>query len=186
MKQPEAFDHFDQLEFKLTKGEKGRRLSYYISRILGVTLVLMLLLPPYIRPVEGVVTSGFFLRQKPEGESFLQWEMHSGVDVAAPSGKPVRAAAWGRVVFAGKSPGYGNHVILRHPLGLESLYAHLSRIDTKEGYWVWQGKRVGLVGSTGRSTGPHLHYEIRFWGRPIPPGLVEWPQRLRRIILKPE
>lgn len=85
---------------------------------------------------------------------------HLGVDFAAPTGTPVRAAANGVVVAAGWSGGYGKVVRIRHPRGLESLYGHLSRIAVKRGQRVVQGDLVGAVGSTGLSTGPHLDYRI--------------------------
>jgi murein DD-endopeptidase MepM/ murein hydrolase activator NlpD len=83
---------------------------------------------------------------------------HLGVDYAAPTGTPVRAAADGVVVSAGRSGGYGKVVKLRHTRGLETLYGHLSRIDVKRGQRVEQGERIGLVGMTGLATGPHLDY----------------------------
>jgi murein DD-endopeptidase MepM/ murein hydrolase activator NlpD len=83
---------------------------------------------------------------------------HLGVDFAAPTGTPVRAAANGVVVSAGRSGGYGKVVRLRHPRGMETLYGHLSRIDVKRGQRVKQGERIGAVGMTGLATGPHLDY----------------------------
>lgn len=85
---------------------------------------------------------------------------HLGVDFAAPSGTPVRAAANGVVVAAGRNGGFGNMVRIRHPRGLESLYGHLSRIAVKRGQRVVQGDLIGAVGSTGLSTAPHLDYRI--------------------------
>jgi murein DD-endopeptidase MepM/ murein hydrolase activator NlpD len=83
---------------------------------------------------------------------------HLGVDFAAPTGTPVRAAADGVVIAAGWSGGYGRVVRLRHPRGMETLYGHLSRIDVKRGQRVEQGERIGSVGMTGLATGPHLDY----------------------------
>lgn len=86
---------------------------------------------------------------------------HGGIDIAAPTGTPVYAARGGKVVFAGRLGGYGNLVILEHAYGYKTYYGHLSRILVSEGQQVLQRALVGQVGSTGRSTGPHLHFEIR-------------------------
>lgn len=87
--------------------------------------------------------------------------VHRGADYAAPIGAPVRATAPGEVVMAGARGAYGMHVRIRHAGGFETRYAHLSRIDVRAGDEVPRGAMIGLVGSTGRSTGPHLHYEVR-------------------------
>lgn len=87
----------------------------------------------------------------------------NGVDLAAPTGTPTIAAASGTVIFArnGWNGAYGNLVIIRHPNGVETLYAHLSKISTRSGAKVEKGEIIGYVGSTGRSTGPHLHFEVK-------------------------
>lgn len=94
---------------------------------------------------------------------------HAGVDLAAPTGTPVAASMPGRVSSAGWASGYGMLVVVQHANGVETRYAHLSNIRVSAGQMVRQGETVGLVGSTGRSTGPHLHYEIRQNGRPLNP-----------------
>jgi len=94
---------------------------------------------------------------------------HAGVDLAAPLGSPVTASLPGRVSKAGWSGGYGLLVVVQHGNGLESRYGHLSSIRVAPGQLVAQGQLVGLVGSTGHSTGPHLHYEIRRDGRALNP-----------------
>ena len=94
---------------------------------------------------------------------------HEGVDLSAPPGTPVRAAAAGRVRFAGRDGPFGLAVELDHGNGLTTRYAHLSRILVRPGTRVAAGRPIGLVGSTGRSTGPHLHYEVRLAGRALDP-----------------
>lgn len=89
---------------------------------------------------------------------------HNGVDLPSPTGTPTYAAFAGKVRTAMKTKGYGNLVIIRHPNGLETYYGHLSRIDVKPEDWVEAGQVIGLIGSTGRSTGPHLHFETRYKG----------------------
>lgn len=86
---------------------------------------------------------------------------HTGLDFAAPRGTRVDAVADGKVVFAGHAGAYGKAVIVKHKSGKRSLYAHLARIKTKKGKQVRSGQKIGKVGSTGNTTGPHLHFEIR-------------------------
>jgi murein DD-endopeptidase MepM/ murein hydrolase activator NlpD len=121
---------------------------------------------PFIRPVDGPIVSGFGYRVHP---IFRRVKFHYGVDISAPSGTPIRAAADGVVVFAGWRRAYGNTVIIDHGNGVATLYAHCSRILVSEGEVVKQGQVIALVGSTGLSTGPHLHFEVRHYGEPINP-----------------
>lgn len=111
-------------------------------------------------PVLGPVTSPFGLRDgKP----------HEGLDIAAGAGTPVRAAAKGQVVYAGPADTYGLLIILAHPGGWTTYYAHCERIEVTIGQAVSAGELIGAVGSTGRSTGPHLHFELRLNGTPYDP-----------------
>lgn len=103
------------------------------------------------------VTSGFSMRLHPIHKT---WRAHKGVDYGAPTGTPVRTVADGRVEFAGSMGGYGNVIRIDHGKGDTTLYAHLSRIDVRPGAAVERGQRIGAVGSTGWSTGPHLHFEF--------------------------
>jgi len=119
-----------------------------------------------IWPARGVFTSGFGLRRHPV---FRILRMHTGQDIAAPYGTPVRAAADGQVLYTGWFGGYGKIVVIDHGGGLSTLYAHLSAILTGEGAVVRRGQVIGRVGSTGYSTGPHVHFEVRVNGRPIDP-----------------
>jgi murein DD-endopeptidase MepM/ murein hydrolase activator NlpD len=104
------------------------------------------------------VTSGFSMRFHPIHKT---WRAHNGVDYGAPTGTPVRTVADGRVEFAGRMGGYGNVVQIDHGKGDTTLYAHLSRIDVANSATVARGQRIGAVGTTGWSTGPHLHFEFR-------------------------
>jgi murein DD-endopeptidase MepM/ murein hydrolase activator NlpD len=95
---------------------------------------------------------------------------HTGLDIAAPFGAPVIAAAAGQVSLAGwTSGGYGNLIIIDHGNGRQTLYAHLSQINVQPGQWVNRGQSIGRIGSTGFSTGPHLHFEVRQDGLPRDP-----------------
>lgn len=113
-------------------------------------------------PVKNI--SGYFTNPVPGFRRISQRKIHAnnGVDLAAPTGTPIVAAASGKVIFArvGYNGGYGNMTIVRHSNGTETLYAHQSKIIVKVGDQVSQGEVIGYVGSTGRSTGPHLHYEV--------------------------
>lgn len=122
---------------------------------------------PFARPVAGAATSSGF---GPRLDPFLgRMAMHTGIDFRAPTGTAIRAPAPGRVVFAGRNAGYGKSVEIEHPSGLVTRFAHMSRIAVEEGDHVKAGEILGQVGSTGRSTGPHLHYEIRQGDRPLDP-----------------
>jgi murein DD-endopeptidase MepM/ murein hydrolase activator NlpD len=108
------------------------------------------------------LSSGFAMRFHP----LLQnWRAHLGVDYAAPTGTPVRTVGDGVVEFAGQQNGYGNVVQIKHTNERSTLYAHLSRIDVNKGQRIEQGQRIGAVGATGWSTGPHLHFEFRVNGQ---------------------
>jgi murein DD-endopeptidase MepM/ murein hydrolase activator NlpD len=117
---------------------------------------------PFGFPVSGYYrsTSGFGPR----------WgRMHEGHDWAGATGTPIHATADGVVVHAGRQGGYGNLIKIRHEFGFETRYAHLSRIRVKVGQRVSRGERIGDMGNTGRSTGTHLHYEVRVGGNPVNP-----------------
>jgi lipoprotein NlpD len=106
----------------------------------------------FLWPVNGTINSGF----GPRGSSF-----HDGLDIAAPEGTPIRAIEAGEVIYSDQLRGYGNMVILRHAGGIVSVYAHNEANLVREGQMVGRGEVVARVGSTGRVTGPHLHFEIR-------------------------
>ncbi len=120
--------------------------------------------PPAIWPLDdaGYVTRGVVERGGSEEE-------HLGLDVAVASGSVVRAAGGGTVLDVGEDPEYGNFVKLGHPQGYETMYGHLSRTLAKKGSQVEPGEVIGLSGNSGRSSAPHLHFEVRLEGRPIDP-----------------
>lgn len=122
---------------------------------------------PFAIPVTGMRrTSGFGSRRDPlTGRT----RSHNGVDWAGPQGTPIYATADGVVTHAGRQSGFGNLVIIQHDFGIETYYAHQHRINVTVGQRVSRGDRIGAMGTTGRSTGVHLHYEIRVGGRPINP-----------------
>ncbi len=116
---------------------------------------------PSIWPVRGWVTSEYSSRNDPfTGEK----TMHEGMDIAAPAGTAVRAPADGTVVYNGVEGGYGHVLVIDHGYGIKTRFGHLSRIDVKLGEKVRRGEFVAAVGNTGRSTGPHVHYEVRVNG----------------------
>ncbi len=122
---------------------------------------------PSTWPVQGVTSDTFGGRRDPFGGAAS--EFHSGQDIVAPWGTPVVAAGDGVVSFAGSQGGYGSMIVLEHASGLSTRYAHLSKIHVNEGEYVSRGKEIGDVGSSGRSTGPHLHYEVRLNDQAVDP-----------------
>ncbi|HEY0510965.1 MAG TPA: M23 family metallopeptidase [Thermoanaerobaculia bacterium] len=121
---------------------------------------------PAIAPVKGIFTSGFGVRADPltHGRG-----VHQGVDIAAAPGQPVRASADGVVIQAGEVGGLGRAVFIAHGFGVTTRYGHMSRVEVRPGQRVKRGDVVGRVGNTGRSTGYHLHYEVRVDGDPVNP-----------------
>ena len=127
--------------------------------------------PGLTRPVAGHQSSGFGMRLHP----LLGYHrFHRGVDFAAGHGQPIVAVSDGRVSFAGRSGGHGNHVRLAHSGNMGSGYSHMSRIAVRPGQAVRQGQVIGYVGSTGLSTGPHLHFEVYRGGVPVNPRSVNF------------
>lgn len=121
---------------------------------------------PSICPAHGHITSRFGYRKSPiDGHR----EIHKGIDIGAPRGTPIMAAADGVVIFAGRKSSFGRTIIIDHGRGLTTRYAHCSKILKKIGQRVKKGDTIALMGSTGRSTGPHLHYEVRVNGMALDP-----------------
>jgi murein DD-endopeptidase MepM/ murein hydrolase activator NlpD len=121
---------------------------------------------PSVWPARGWVTSDFGSRLDPYTADRV---MHAGLDIAAPHGKEVYAPSDGTVVFAGLEGGYGNVLVIDHGYGIKTRYGHLAKMLVKAGDKVKRGTLIAAVGNTGRSTGPHLHYEVRVNGIPQNP-----------------
>lgn len=111
-------------------------------------------------PISGIITSGYCKRRG---------GFHHGLDIASPLKAPIKAAAAGRVVFAGYKRVYGRTVIINHPNGMQTIYGHASRILVKKGQWVRRGQIIARVGVSGRTTGPHLHFEVRRGNQTVNP-----------------
>jgi murein DD-endopeptidase MepM/ murein hydrolase activator NlpD len=147
------------LEGKMSRLERDLHAYESVLRKRGYT--------PSVWPVNGKLESGFGGRRNPFGGS--SYEFHSGQDIDAAIGDPVVAGASGTVAFVGWQNGYGQLVVIDHGGGLTTRYGHLSHIDVAQGQTVERSQFIGRVGSTGRSTGPHLHYEIRINDEPVNP-----------------
>ena len=111
-----------------------------------------------IRPISGTITSRFGAR------SSIRSSAHTGLDISAPKGTPIKAAASGTVTFAGWKGSYGYMLVISHGNGVQTYYAHCNQLYASVGQSVSQGETVAAVGSTGNSTGPHLHLEVRING----------------------
>ncbi len=121
---------------------------------------------PSIWPIYGYILSGFGYRKHP---LLGRMEFHSGLDIPGWVGAPIRVAASGEVKAAFWAGGYGMTIIVNHKNGYQTIYSHLSKYLVKAGDYVTKGQLIALVGSTGLSTGPHLHYEIRYRNKPVNP-----------------
>jgi len=149
-------------------GEHARvsRASLVRSADLATRRMAQLEQTPSIAPARGPFTSGFGWRLHPILGTYM---MHEGQDVAGPVGEPVMATAAGRVVQAEYSSSFGNYVVINHGGGIQTLYAHLNAFRCEIGQRVRRGEVIGFLGSTGRSTGPHVHYEVHVDGKPVDP-----------------
>jgi murein DD-endopeptidase MepM/ murein hydrolase activator NlpD len=152
-------DGLTALEKKMSHLEQDMRAYEAILRERGFT--------PSLWPVDGKLESGFGGRRNPFGGS--SYEFHAGQDIVVPAGTPIVAGAKGKVTFVGWQHGYGRLVVIDHGGGLTTRYGHLSEFDVEQGQEVGRGEFIGRVGSTGRSTGPHLHYEVRINDEPVDP-----------------
>jgi murein DD-endopeptidase MepM/ murein hydrolase activator NlpD len=132
----------------------------------GLEDALSLANAPSLWPVVGPVTSSFGEREDPfNGEGAF----HAGVDISSTFGEPVRATADGTVEMADRASGYGREIVIDHGFGVKTCYGHLSGFAVTDGQQVTRGQIIGYVGTSGRSTGPHLHYEVRVRNTPVNP-----------------
>lgn len=155
----------DAGKLQLVRWEEDGRVTWYDGKGMGERKGQMAM------PASGRISSGFGLRRHPVlGFS----RMHKGIDIAASYGSPIRAANDGVVAFAGRNGGYGNFVRLNHSGGVGTGYGHMSRIAVRSGQRVTRGQVIGYVGSSGLSTGPHLHYELYRNGVAINPRSVSF------------
>ena len=162
-------DESDRTEIGRAKtADDSERLTALISDIERMSLMRIAAKRlPFGVPTYGAErTSNFGFRRDPYRR---RGRMHSGVDFAAPRGTAIYSTAEGVVSFSGRQSGYGIVVKIRHAFGFETVYAHLSKSRVKVGQRVKRGQRIGDMGSTGRSTGSHLHYEVRIDGKPVNP-----------------
>lgn len=148
------------------EGESLRALDRLISRA-GKALASL----PSRWPVRGAVNSEFGNRPSPWTRG---GEFHSGIDIGAERGTPIQAPAAGTVAFAGTHSEYGLTVMVDHGQDLRTIYGHLSKITVAPGQTLARGGQIGFTGNTGRSSGPHLHYEILVKGRPVNPRAYFW------------
>jgi murein DD-endopeptidase MepM/ murein hydrolase activator NlpD len=152
----------DKLSFELREEEKNLKqlFEYYKKNNIKLSST------PSIWPANGWVSSPFGIRRDPfTGRR----RFHEGIDITNRIGTPIIAPADGVVVFAGRNGGYGNVIYISHGFGITTRYGHLSKILVKVGQHVQRGDLIGKMGSTGRSTGPHLHYEVRVNNKPVNP-----------------
>ena len=161
--------------------DRGKKLIGYGTRLVCFSTTLLLLLlcgTPSMGALELIpsgfvypivyprVSSGYGMRKHP---ILRVRRHHDGIDLVAPIGTPIRTIASGRVVFADPLGGYGNLVVIEHKPGLTSHYGHCESIRVEPGQMVSSGQIISNLGNTGRTTGPHLHFEIRMNGKPIDP-----------------
>jgi murein DD-endopeptidase MepM/ murein hydrolase activator NlpD len=164
---PSASEELNRLtETIMQEGENLRALDRLMARASKALAAL-----PSRWPVRGSVNSEYGNRKSPWTDDR---EFHAGMDIGANRGTAVQAPASGTVVFAGTAPEYGTTVIVDHGQDIKSLYGHLSQVSVKAGQKVERGTLIAYTGNTGRSSGPHLHYEILVKGRPVNPRAYLW------------
>ena len=156
--------HWEMEELQML-AEIQERNAYKVERFFDSQRSL-LASTPTIWPVRGWITSAFGQRVSPFTGRL---QMHEGLDICARPGTPVKATAEGVVIYSGWKSDFGKLVTIDHGYGYRTRYGHLSKIYVKNGERVKRGETVGAVGSTGRSTGPHLHYEVKVRGLPVNP-----------------
>lgn len=157
------------LDFKINKSAiiiKSLEESLHKIDVLLLNRKAFLNSTPSIKPTDGWVTSHFGPRKSHYAKRV---KMHEGIDIGARSGTPIVSTADGVVVFSGKKPGFGNFIKIRHGFGIETIYAHAKKLFVRAGRKVKRGDLIAAVGSTGYSTGPHVHYEVRVNQVPVDP-----------------
>jgi murein DD-endopeptidase MepM/ murein hydrolase activator NlpD len=169
---PSPNEFFDRIVDRFVRWETGMRDALHAAtdRIAALAAKLPAMSPDLAilttQPIPDTLSSGYGWRDDPIRHT---WKFHGGTDFKADPGTPVGAAGDGVVVFATRQGGYGNVIYVDHGGGVVTRYAHLRRIDTTQGAAVSAGDPIGEVGSTGRATGPHLHFEVRLDGRAVDP-----------------
>jgi len=152
----------DRLKYELSQEDKSIQQLFKYLKEKNIKLSCT----PSIIPAEGWISSGFGYRRDPfTGRK----RFHPGIDISNRIGTPVVAPADGIVIFTGRKGGYGKCIIISHGYGITTRYGHLHKIFVKVGQKVQRGDIIGEIGSTGRSTGPHLHYEVRLYNKPVNP-----------------
>ncbi len=164
---PSPLEELERLAETVDEADQNLRALERLMEHAGKALALM----PSRWPVRGAVNSEFGRRASPWEEGT---EFHPGLDIAADAGTPVHAPAPSSVVFSGRRPEFGLTVILEHGHDIRSIYGHLSKVFVSAGQTVGRGQVIGLTGNTGKSTGPHLHYEILVKGQPVNPRAYLW------------
>ncbi len=174
---------YDQNRTNIVKREaikkiEQKQLSRTLTNILNQSI-------PNGKPIMyRAISSKFGYRNHPitKKRSF-----HTGIDLSAPSGTPIYATADGVIEYAKKKGGYGNYILIDHPYGFKTAYGHLSKLNVSEGDYVLKNDLIGYVGNTGRSTGPHLHYEILYLHKWInPKAFMQWNNKNYTAIMNQE
>lgn len=162
----QSLDQFYQLRDTAMSGHFSRGISSSLGGLVNQDSLFNLASSPSLWPVQGVVTSSFGEREDPfNGEGAF----HKGIDIATSIGQPIHATADGTVLIAGMANGYGREIRIDHGHGIQTIYGHLSAFAVTAGEDVKRGEVIGYVGSSGRSTGPHLHYEVLIHDTPVNP-----------------
>lgn len=164
----QSLDRFYQLRNTALSGVATQALTAGLRPSSTLTDWVNLAQSPSLWPIMGRVTSSFGERTDPFGAE-AEGEFHRGIDIAAPTGTAIHASGDGVVMSAGWGTGYGREVVLNHGHGITTLYAHMSSIAVIPGETVSRGQVIGYVGTSGHSTGAHLHYEVRIRNTPVNP-----------------
>jgi murein DD-endopeptidase MepM/ murein hydrolase activator NlpD len=194
----EILKHLDSLQKKLPKkkainfNDTSFFIKYLIKkafwmkaiRLMSFIILISLILPPFYWPLSGTVTSDFLFRIKPDSKRF-GLEIHHGIDIAADINTGIYSTALGVVRSIGSSEELGNYIVIKHLFGFNSIYAHLNTNYVSVGKIVLPGvMKIGSIGMTGRTTGPHLHFGIYFFRLALPPKLLLLFHSIRRNVIR--